>query len=104
MGGVDGYMILVQNDKGVVLNFNIKDENNLDVDLTGATIRLIWQNDIGKSTKTCEITDAPNGVCRYVIQSGDLATVGKYDCEIEVDFGTTMLTTNRFSFKVRSEL
>lgn len=97
-------MTLVQNDKGVVFNFNIKDENNLNVDLTNATMRLIWQNDAGKSTKTCTIVDAVNGVCRYTVITGDLSTVGKYDCELEVDFGTTKLTTNKFSFKVRTEL
>jgi hypothetical protein len=97
-------MTLVQNDIGIVFNFNVKDENNLNVDLTNATVRLIWQNDTGKATKTCTIVDAINGVCRYVITEGDLATVGKYDCELEVDFGTTKLTTNKFTFKVRSEL
>ncbi|MCL6612726.1 MAG: phage baseplate upper protein [Peptococcaceae bacterium] len=97
-------MTLVQNDTGIVFNFNVKDENNLNVDLTNATVRLIWLNDAGKSVKTCAVVDAANGMCRYVVASGDLAAVGKYDCELEVDFGATRLTTNKFSFKVRSEL
>lgn len=97
-------MILVQNDRGIVFNFNIKDENNLSVDLTNAAVWLIWQNDAGKTVKTCSVIDAVNGLCRYVVAEGDIATVGKYDCELEVDYGTTKLTTNKFSFKVRSEL
>lgn len=104
MGGDNCNMTLVQNDTGIVFNFNVKDENSLNVDLTNSTVRLIWQNDSGKSTKVCILVDPINGHCRYIIASGDLATVGKYDCELEVDFGTTKLTTNKFSFKVRSEL
>jgi len=97
-------MTLVQNDTGIVFNFNVLDENNLNVDLTSATVKLIWVNDAGTSNKTCIIHDAVNGLCRYIIVAGDLATVGKYECELEVDFGTTKLTTNKFSFKVRQEL
>ena len=97
-------MTLVQNDTGIVLNFNVVDENNLNVDLTNATVSLIWANDAGTSIKACAISDAVNGICRYTIVAGDLTIVGKYDCELEVNFGATKLTTNKFSFKVRPEL
>jgi hypothetical protein len=95
---------LVQNDQGIILNFTITDENNSPVDLTGATVRLIWNNGSGAATKTCEVTDAAGGKCRYIIVAGDIAQVGKYDCELEVNLGAAILTTNKFNFKVRSEL
>lgn len=80
---------IVQNDTKPYLEFDITQEG-VPVDLTGCTVKFYMKDaDTGTvkiSGSTCSITDAENGKCRYVWNSGDTSTVGTYLGEVEVTF------------------
>lgn len=80
---------IVQNDTKPYLEFDITQEG-VPVDLTGCTVKFYMKDaDTGTvkvNGSTCSITDAENGKCRYVWNSGDTGTVGTYLGEVEVTF------------------
>jgi hypothetical protein len=80
---------IVQNDTKPYLEFEIT-QDGTPVDLTGATVKFYMKDAVSGSIKingaTCSITDAVNGKCRYVWQSGDTNTIGTYLGEVGVTF------------------
>ena len=84
-----------QNDKGTKLTFNVKDNQDLSLNLTNSTITCtISGGDIYKKiTKSCTIKDAEEGICYCVLTSSDTDTPGSYAAEVKVDFGITSFTT-----------
>ena len=87
---------IVQNDTKPILEFTITQEGS-PVDLTGATVKFYMKNNDTGSVKingaACSISDAVNGKCRYVWQSGDTNTVGTYLAEVEVTFPDSSIQT-----------
>ena len=84
-----------QNDVGTKLIFNIKDNQNLPLNLTDSTITctISGGDTYKKITKSCTIEDAEDGTCYCILTSTDTNTPGSYAVEVEVDFGITSFTT-----------
>jgi len=100
---------VVQNDYGYDITFTITDTDGNVVNITGATILF----KVGRpgdtmivSAGACTVTDGPNGVCTYEVQSGDFAVVGKYDAELQITFsgGTPVMTIPNLVVYIRGEL
>jgi hypothetical protein len=100
-------MTLVQNDVGVVLQFNVVDQNNAAVNLTGTTVYLKIKRPDTTLTKTCTITNATGGVCQYTTTAGDLS-VGNatYYLELEVNYpnGNILSSSQLMSVTVRADV
>ena len=58
---------------------------------------------------TCTITDPTNGICKYLVQSGDFTTAGTYKAELEIHLGTPtvalpIITANNIIIYVETNL
>lgn len=89
---------LTKGDKGFDLTFNVKDDDDAAVNLSGSTIKFKMEKP-GDSTSqidgSCVITDASGGVCTYTIGATDLSTVGTYNGELEISFSADHIVTVR---------
>jgi len=85
--------VLVQNDKDFDLNFAAKDSAGLVLDLTSVTSVTFYMKALNATTAkisgACAIVTPALGLCKYVVQAGDLDTVGNYMAELEVLYSTT---------------
>jgi hypothetical protein len=64
---------VVQGDTGTKFRFNIVDQNNNIVNLSGATVMLYIERPDVTLEKTCQIIGAASGIAEYVTTSNDLS-------------------------------
>lgn len=102
---------LVAGDTGTVLRVTVRNQQSKGrLDLTGATVRLIWRIDGGaKQTRVMTLVDAPSGVASYQFATGELTAIAygsTLTAEVEVtDAGGAILTQLQLlDFKVRAKL
>lgn len=79
----------VQNNYGFDLGFQLKDNEDVVVDLTGATLKFIAQLDADYPTKmegTMALVDAVNGKCRYTVAQNDFPTAGTWQAQVQVTY------------------
>lgn len=85
-------------------------QNKTLVDLTGATVRLIWRIDGGtKVTRVMTIVDAPGGVASYQFAGDEITSIAygsTMTAEAEVtDAGGRVLTQVKvMEFKIRAKV
>jgi len=70
-------MTVTEGDYGDYITFNLKESNSIDAHTLSSYTSIVFEaQKIGETTVrvsgTCEVTDANGGVCRYLIQSGDI--------------------------------
>jgi len=83
--------VLVQNDKDFDLDFAAKDSAGAVLDITDATVTFHMKAlnaATAKISAACVLVTPASGLCKYVVQDGDLDTVGNYRAELEVLFST----------------
>lgn len=89
-------IIWVRNDKFFFQEFEVKDVEGEIVDLTGTTVRLKVQR-YGESTllidKAGEVTDGPDGICRFLIEDEIQGISGEFHAEIEVTWPSGKILT-----------
>lgn len=74
--------------------------NGSAIDLTGATVVLVWKLNGTVSRKSATIEDATAGSVSYTLQSADVATAGTVKLEWEVTFSdATVLTVPSESYE-----
>lgn len=77
------------------LNFTLVDKNTgAAVDITSANIVLTAFHPKSRTKLfdgNCVIDDAVNGTFYYNFIGADLATVGTYECEVEITFGDSKI-------------
>lgn len=79
----------VQGNKNYDLNFTLTDAANVNVDLTGSTLKFNAQliSDFPvQFSGTMAIVNASLGRCKYTVQATDFDVPGTYNCQIEVTF------------------
>lgn len=85
---------MVRGDTRPTLEFAVKDQNGVAINITGSTprfrIRRRGQTAV-LVTRVCTITDGPNGKCQFAWAAADwiagaLDAKGHYDGELEVTF------------------
>jgi hypothetical protein len=83
-------------DYGFDLQFFVLDEDNNPVDLTGASITVVFEKRGSTSasiTKTGTITDATGGKFKVTIASGDFSEVGAvYDVKARIQYANGRVT------------
>ncbi len=80
---------LVRNDYNYDLTFNVKEYNEVVVDLTSATPvfkAALNTGSIIAFSGNCSVTDASNGICTYTVQSTDFDTSGEYNVELQITY------------------
>ena len=86
---------LVQYDKGFVVTFNIKDDDNSTYSLMDKNLNFKTKLLGGSTTNVssaCTITNYTSGIATYTFQENDLMTSGVYYSELEVN-GTGFIQT-----------
>lgn len=98
---------LYQKDKGMNIDFVVKDADDEIVDLTGASIAFKVGN-AGEGlliNGTCTIVDAAAGSVRYTISATDLLVPGRYKGELKVTFtASKLVTVNEMNVEIRNSL
>lgn len=97
-----------QNDTSPSLRAQLKDGDDIPVDLTGATIRFHMRA-IGGATAAVDasaqiITPDISGIVQYDWDNGDTATIGSYQAEFEVTFAGGAVETFPNSGYIRVEI
>lgn len=98
---------LLQDDFGQLINFTIQNSTGTAFDLTGYTVRLkVWTPSDSRAMRVnslCTITNPPgtDGLCTYVVKSGDFPTRGQYKGELEI-IGTSYKESTR-AFEITVE-
>lgn len=64
-----------------------------EIDLTGATVYLIWRQGGTVTRKAATITNASEGRVSYALLTADVATAGKVELEWEIEYGDGKLLT-----------
>ena len=99
---------LVQNDYGYDLEFQVTDVSGQPVPLEGASIMLFVAEAGSSKAKvvgSCQVTDAPNGKCKYTVQEGDFDEGNKvYLAELEITYSGMVITARGLKIKVVPEL
>jgi len=99
---------LVRNDKLFDIKFIVTDINGNPINLTGSTISFKMKNQktgASLSLGLCEIINASAGLCKYVVQAGDLSTAGVYDAELQILFETGAIQTSKLdNIKILEDL
>jgi len=101
-------IVLVQNDYGKDLEMRVVDKDGNAHDLTGATLKFYMRKRGATTNKvdgaSATIVDAAQGTCKYTWQSGDLDTVGVYDCQLEIIVeGSSVITASGLVITVIGE-
>ncbi len=95
---------VVENDELYDINFTVKDDAGVIIDLTGATIKLKVSAIGGTALEldgTCTLVVAASGTCKYEVQNGELDTVAIYHAALRVTAsGGKIITTKRFDINV----
>ena len=98
---------VVKGDYGYDLEFKVYDAEDNVVDLTGATVSIKIYEPGASSSKissTAQVTSASQGECKYTVQEGDFDEAGKvYHVELELDYGTKVVTAKGVTITVVSE-
>ena len=80
-------VLVKRGDYGYYLVFNIvESDGSTPKNLSGLTVKMkVWKHGEEEVLleKTCEVTDAQNGVCRVLVSPGDFNTVGIFQIELE---------------------
>ena len=98
---------LYQKDKGMNIDFVVKDDNGDVVDLTGAsaTFKVGVPGEGLLISGTCTIVDEAAGSVRYTVSATDLLTPGRYKGELKVTFSASKLVTvNEMDVNIRNSL
>ena len=98
---------LVTGDTGSVYQVTCIDgATGTAIDLTGATVRLRWEDDTGTiQTRVMGITDAPNGVAEYQFASGEIIYPRmRFETEITDNAGFVTSSNELTTLTVREEL
>jgi len=93
----------VQDDTGEPINFTVT-LDNVVLDLTGYTVDFIMKSPTGVAINAghtaCTIDSATAGTCHYTFQTGDLAEVGVYTCDLQLTSGTGMIVTEYAQYEI----
>lgn len=94
-------------DYGWTINITIKDENGSVKDLSScieASI-IFTKPDNTSITREAEfVTDGSDGMIKYVVQDGDIDTVGTWQIQASTTFSSSVLRSNIEKFKVYRNL
>lgn len=84
-----------QNDTKPDIQATIKDDDDVVIDLTGASIKFFMNSNSGtnKVDGTGALVDATNGIVKYVWVTGDLDTIGTYTAEFQITFSDASILT-----------
>ncbi len=87
--------VIKQHDQLPELVATLTDAVDAVVDVSGSSVRFVLSVKGGENVldEPADIVDGPTGVVKYVWQSGDTATVGRYNGEFEVEFGDGRVET-----------
>lgn len=100
-------IILTKNDRGIELVFRIKNERGAPLDLSGTTAKFQLSDESYNNVinSDCTITDAANGICKYIINDTDLnLSPGVYLGAIEVNYTThKIVSSSQFEIKIINE-
>jgi hypothetical protein len=81
----------IKNDFGYVITFNVTDSTGIPIDLSGATI--VWRFRLKGSTTfvdgACVSASPTTGVCTYTVTATNFTTVGEYEAELKMTWGTS---------------
>jgi len=98
---------VTKNDCGFDIKFTIKDGDGAKVNITGTTIKFQLSDlkYVNKINEACVITDAVNGECKYIINSGDLSLIpGLYKAALEITWSDSKkVSTDQFVVQVLDE-
>lgn len=87
----------VQNDTKPDMVFTVT-RSNAVVSLVGATVKFKIKHSTGVVTnaahQTCVLTDAVNGVCKYIFVTGDLPYSGTYTCDLEITYADASIESS----------
>ena len=101
--------INIVEDNDMQINFTIKDQDGVAVNLSGATVTMYYKNERTgtKYSKSCAIDDAINGTCHANLTPTDVAEGGQtYKAEIKVVTVDTKVYTayDTFTFYTREKV
>lgn len=82
-------LTLVQNDTGPSLLFQIRDDNDQPIDISGWTIKFILKRfcmdaHVNQGREECVITNGPMGEATYNFKTGDLVNLGTHFGDVQV--------------------
>lgn len=102
LGGSMDYSFVAGDTNSVLTVTCRRSDDNVVIDLSGATVALKWRVDGGTLiTKSMTITDAPNGICTYTFGAGELVA-GIMVAEVAVTIaGKVTTSVEPFRFTVR---
>lgn len=87
---------LIKDDEGFDLNFQLKNADGSNFDLTGntgLTFKMALTNaSVSKVSAAMVVDDATNGLAHYTFATGDLDCPGTYNQEVEVTFAGIIVT------------
>ena len=97
---------LVTGDTGSKLVISCKDSSTQAIDLTGSTVRLIWEGEDGTlKTPTMDIVDAALGVVSYQFAAGEIfAPKMVFEVEVTDSAGQIVTCVDKFQLIVREQL
>jgi len=100
---------VIKDDKGYDLNFTLKDNEGVVVNLTGATLLLKVQKPGAAALKfsgSMSIVSAEAGTCKYTVLATNFDTAGDYYAEIEATYGggSQIITFPDIVISVQSDL
>ena len=97
---------LVTGDTGSIYQVTCTDSDGVAINLTGATVRLRWEDDVGViQTRTMGITDAVNGVAEYQFLAAEIiAPKMKFETEVQDSGGFITSSNDLVTLTVREEL
>jgi len=98
---------IIRGTYGYDLEFNLVNQENKPIDLTGATVYLRVQK-YGVETlhldKIMTIVNAKEGIVSYRVEKGDFEEVDAFRAELELRWTDRILTSERFLIRVKSDL
>ena len=101
-------MEIRKDDYGYDITFNVKKPDNSIEDLSSATdVKFLvadGENFRNIVSGTCEITDAPNGKCKYTVQAEDFRKAGNYIGALKITKTESIVTTKDIAVTVKSSL
>ena len=77
----------IAGDKTYAWQFTLKDSDNNAIDITGATGTFRAQLETGTALAVegaIALVTAASGICKYIVQSGNFDTAGRYYAEVEI--------------------
>lgn len=93
----------VQDDTGEPVNFTVTLDNQV-LNLTGYTVDFIMKAPdatlINTGHTACTVTNAAAGQCTYAFQTGDLAQVGLYTCDLQTTSGAGVIVTEFAQYEI----